>query len=133
MKPKRLTLLVLATACAAAAYAQPSMDALFPIPEDAQRVLEQRCIFCHGEVIDGEAEIREDLDLSSEAAIRDTLADAELLLELIEDDEMPQEAKLSYRLRKRPEMQQRLREIKSEYEANEEKEILLKWLRGAVQ
>lgn len=111
----------------------PSLQGLFPIPEDVRKILDQRCVFCHGEMIDGEAEIREDLDLSTEAAIRATLFDLETLQSQIEEDEMPQEAKLSFRLRRRPEMQERLRELKAAYEESDEKAKLLDWIKGATK
>ncbi|EDY80919.1 hypothetical protein VDG1235_536 [Verrucomicrobiia bacterium DG1235] len=127
------SLLIFATLAATTLSAEdgdPSIQHLFPIPEDVREILDQRCVFCHGEVIDGEAEIREDLVLSTEAGIRETLFDLDTMLELIEEDEMPYEAKLSFRLRRRPEMQQRLKDIKVAYEENGEKEKLLAWLRS---
>lgn len=111
----------------------PSLAPLFPVPPEIREILDQRCVFCHGEVIDGEAEIREDLDLSNEEAIRATLFDLETLQSQIEEDEMPQEAKLSFRLRRRPEMRERLDQIKEDYEANNEKEKLLAWIKGQVE
>lgn len=115
----------------AAAQGDPSLDGLFPIPNDVQQILDNRCLFCHGEVIDGKAEIREDLDMSSDKAIKETLFDLETLKIVIEDDEMPHDAKLSFRLRKRPEMQERLKSIKADYNAKNEKERLLEWIAKA--
>lgn len=111
----------------------PSLVGLFPIPDEIREILDRQCVFCHGEMIDGEAEIREDLDMSSDAAIRETLVDLETLLDQIEEDEMPQEAKLSFRLRRRPEMQDRLKKIKDDFDANGEKEKLLAWIQAAAE
>lgn len=129
----RITALIALSTLTFSALAEegdPSIQHLFPIPEETRQIIEQRCVLCHGEVIDGEAEIREDLNLSSEEAIRATLYDLEVMIEMIEEDEMPHEAKLSFRLRRDPEMQRRLREIKSAYEEKGEKEKLLAWLRS---
>ncbi|HYD84612.1 MAG TPA: hypothetical protein VEA63_11180, partial [Opitutus sp.] len=87
---------------------------------------------CHGEVIDGKAEIREDLDLSTDDAIRETLSEPGRLKEMIANDEMPHEAKLSFRLRRNPQMQERLTKLKADYDANGEKEILLAWLKDVT-
>jgi hypothetical protein len=89
-------------------------------------------VFCHGEVIDGEKEIREDLDMSTDDTIRETLFDLETLMAVIEEDEMPYESKLSFRLRKRPEMRERLEKIIADYDENGEKEILIAWLTRAA-
>jgi hypothetical protein len=125
-----LTLITLAILTPFARAADPGtpLDGLFPIPENVRQILDQRCVFCHGEIIDGEAEIREDLDLSNDDAIRETLFDLETIIGVIDEEEMPYEAKLSFRLRKRPEMRDRLDKIKAAYEENSEKEILLEWL-----
>lgn len=134
MIPRKLLPLSLFTVVsltsALAEEGDPSIQHLFPIPDDVREILDQRCVFCHGEMIDGEAEIREDLILTDEAAIRETLLDIDTMLEMIEEDEMPHEAKLSFRLRRRPEMQERLKDLKAAYEENGEKEKLLAWLRA---
>jgi hypothetical protein len=106
--------------------------ALFPMPENVKKIMETRCVMCHGEVHDGKAEIREDLNLSSEEAIRETLSEAGRLKEVIAKDQMPQKAKLSFRLRKNPEMKQRLEAIKADYAKNGEKEVLMAWLKDVV-
>jgi hypothetical protein len=127
-----LTATLLLTSPARAADGNPSLDGLFPIPENVRQILDQRCVFCHGEVIDGEKEIREDLDMSTDDAIRETLFDLETLMAVIEEDEMPYESKLSFRLRKRPEMRERLEKIIADYDENGEKEILIAWLTRAA-
>jgi hypothetical protein len=45
---------------------------------------------------------------------------------------MPYESKLSFRLRKRPEMRERLEKIIADYDENGEKEILIAWLTRAA-
>lgn len=120
--------LFIAFATPAAFAADPALDALLPVKPEIRRILDQRCVLCHGEVIDGTAETREDLDLSTDEKIRETLVDVQTLIDVISGDEMPQESKLSFRLRKRPDMQERLKTLKAEYEANGEKQILLNWL-----
>lgn len=106
----------------------PSIQHLFPVPAEVRKILDQSCVLCHGEMIDGRAEIREDLDLSSEAAMRETIFDLDSMLFVIEDDEMPQETKLSTRLRQIPQMQERLDKLKHAYEENGHKQTLLAWL-----
>ncbi|WP_221029798.1 hypothetical protein [Actomonas aquatica] len=109
------------------------LDALFPIPAEVRTILDQRCVMCHGEEIDGEREIREDLIFSTDAEIRETLIDPYFMYELIRDDEMPQEAKLSFRLRRDAKMQERLDQLVADYEAKNEKAVLIKWLTTALK
>lgn len=108
------------------------IDALLPLKPEVRKVLNQSCVMCHGEVFDGKAEIREDLDLSTDDAIRRTLSEPGRLKEVIANNEMPQEAKLSFRLRRDPKMQERLAQLKADYEKNGEKEILLAWLKDVT-
>ena len=126
--PALIALLATSTGFAAA----EKNDALFPMPDNVKKIMETRCVMCHGEVHDGKAEIREDLNLSSEEAIRETLSEAGRLKEVIAKDQMPQKAKLSFRLRKNPEMKQRLEAIKADYAKNGEKEVLMAWLKDVV-
>lgn len=132
MTPRLVLALLAATSATLAARADDAADALLPTPPEVRQVLDQRCVFCHGEVIDGEAEIREDLDLSSDAKIRETMGHIGDFVEMIETGEMPHEAKLSFRLRKNPEMRARLDAIKKAYDENGEKEVLLAWLKKAL-
>lgn len=122
-----LTLLASSPASLAAADAA-SAETILPVPAPAREVLNQSCVMCHGEVIDGAPEIREDLDLSTDEAIRTTLADPQKLREMIAENEMPHKAKLSFRLRKQPQMQERLAALKADYDQNGSKEKLLAWL-----
>lgn len=125
----RSLLLVFASTPALLA-ADAAVEGLLPISPEIRQILDQRCVMCHGEVIDGTPEIREDLDLSTDDAIRSTLH-AQSMADLIATGEMPHKAKLSFRLRKRPEMQERLKEIKQAYDANGEQQKLLAWLGAA--
>ena len=131
--PKRsLATVLLSTLLPATAFAVDA-DALLPVSPEIREILNARCVFCHGEIIDGEAEIREDLDMSTDEAIAETLADVEILHEFVHDDEMPQEGKLSFRLRRNPEMRARLNTLIEEYEASDEKAKLLAWIEAALE
>ncbi len=104
-------------------------DSLFPLPENVRQIMNNRCVMCHGEVHDGKTEMREDLDLSTDARIRETLSEAGRLKEVLVKNEMPQKAKLSFRLRRNPKMKEQLETIKAEYDKNGEKEVFLAWLK----
>ena len=125
-----LALLVLSSPALAASGAE--YDTLLPLPKDVRQIIDQRCVMCHGEVIDGKAEIREDLDMSTDQTLRDTLSEPGRLKEVIVKDEMPHKAKLSFRLRRNPEMKERLETIKAEYDKNAEKQVLMAWLKDVV-
>jgi hypothetical protein len=109
-----------------------ALDSLLPLPKDVRQIMDQRCVMCHGEMIDGKAEIREDLNLSTDEAIRETLSEPGRIKEVLAKDEMPHKAKLSFRLRKDPKMRERLETIKSEYDKNAEKAVLMAWLKDVV-
>ncbi|MCC5024547.1 MAG: hypothetical protein J6386_17915 [Candidatus Synoicihabitans palmerolidicus] len=64
---------------------------------------------------------------------RETLSDPLTLYELIRDDEMPQEARLSFRLRKNPAMRARLKQIQADYESKGEKAVLIAWLEASLK
>ena len=108
------------------------LDTLLPLPKDVRQILDQRCVMCHGEVYDGKAEVREDLNLSTDDTIRETLAEPGRLKEVLTKDQMPHKAKLSFRLRRNPEMKARLEAIKADYDKNGEKAVLLAWLKDVV-
>lgn len=108
------------------------MDTLLPLPKDVRQIFDQRCVMCHGEVFDGKAEIREDLNLTTDETIKETLSEPGRLKEVIAKDEMPHKAKLSFRLRRNPEMKARLEGIKSDYDKNGEKAVLMAWLKDVV-
>ncbi len=107
-------------------------DVLLPVPAEAREIFNQSCVMCHGEVIDGKAEIREDLDMSTDEKIRETLMDPQKLRQMIAEEEMPHKAKLSFRLRKQPPMHERLDALKADYEKNGSKEKLLAWLNAVL-
>lgn len=134
--PARFTALVFTLASFTSAPllvgAESPADVLLPLPAEAREIFNQSCVMCHGEEIDGKVEIREDLDLSTDEKIRETLLDPQKLREMIADEEMPQKAKLSFRLRKQPPMQERLETLKADYEKNGSKEKLLTWLNAVL-
>ena len=115
-----------------AASGGAAFDSLLPLPKDVRQILDQRCVMCHGEEIAGKPEIREDLNLSTDDAIRETLSEPGRLKEVIAKDEMPHKAKLSFRLRRDPKMKERLEAIKSDYDKNAEKAVLMAWLKDVV-
>ena len=123
--------LLLSTSSVFAADAA-AFDAILPLPKNVREILDQRCVMCHGEVINGKAEIREDLELTSDQSIRETLSEPGRLKEMLVKDKMPKTAKLSFRLRKDPKMKERLDAIKADFAKNGEKEILLAWLKDVV-
>ena len=125
-----LALLLLSSPALAANGAE--FDAILPLPKDVRQILDQRCVMCHGEVIDGKAEIREDLDMSTDQALRETLSEPGRLKEVLAKDEMPHKAKLSFRLRRNPEMKERLETIKADFDKNAEKQVLMAWLKDVV-
>lgn len=114
------------------AAADPTRGGILPVPADVRQILDQRCTMCHGETIDGKVEVREDLDLTTDEKIRETLAEPGKLKQMILEDEMPQKAKLSFRLRREASHKQRLEKIQAEYAASTEKERLLAWLKDVV-
>lgn len=120
------------SALAAVAAPDPTLQGLLPVPAEVRQILNQRCVMCHGEVIEGKAETREDLDLSTDDLIRETLSETGRLKQMILEDKMPQKAKFSFRLRHDPKMKERLETIKADYAKNGEKEKLLAWLKDIV-
>ncbi len=128
----RFTPVLLLSLLVAPLHADQSVEKLLPLPSHVREIFNQSCVLCHGEVIDGKPEIREDLDLSTDEQIRATLADAETLREVISTGEMPHDAKLSFRLRKQPEMQNRLKQLKADYDANGSQQKLLSWMESVL-
>ena len=55
--------------------AQPALEALLPVKPEIRKILNQSCVMCHGEVIDGQQETRDDVDLSTDDAIRNTVSE----------------------------------------------------------
>lgn len=125
-------LALLLSSSPAFAASAAAFDSLLPLPKDVRQIMDQRCVMCHGEMIDGKAEIREDLNLITDEAIRETLSEPGRMKEVLAKDEMPHKAKLSFRLRKDPKMKERLETIKTEYDKNAEKAVLMAWLKDVV-
>src|SRR5690606_7691416 len=113
--------LVVTATIASAPFVRADNSILLPIPAEVRTILDNRCVMCHGEVIEGEAEIREDLIMTTDQEFVDTLSDVQTLYEMIRDDEMPQEARLSFRLRRNAEMRERLAKLQEDYVAKGEK------------
>jgi len=127
-----LLALALLLPAAGALAAEPALEALLPLKPEIRKILNQSCVMCHGEVIDGQQEIRDDLDLSTDEAIRTTLPEVGRLKQYILEDTMPHKPKLGRRLRNDPKMQERLTALKADYDKHGEKAVLLEWLKDVV-
>ncbi|MFZ5496810.1 MAG: hypothetical protein ACOZE5_15935 [Verrucomicrobiota bacterium] len=110
----------------------PAFDTLLPLKPEVRKVLDASCVMCHGEVIDGEKETRDDIDFSTDEAIRATVAKAGKLKQMILEDKMPHKPRLSRRLRNNPALQERLTTLRADYDANGHKAILLEWLKDVT-
>ncbi len=129
MTPPRLPAILLAALSATAAFAaEPALEARLPLKPEIRKILDNSCVFCHGELIYGEKEVRGDVDLSSDAEIKATVTELGRFKQYILEDKMPQKPRLSRRLRNDPAMQARLTQIRADYDANGEKAVLLAWL-----
>jgi len=127
--PTALLLLSLATIRLSA---DAVVDSLLPLKPEIRQVLNESCLMCHGAVIDGEQEIRDDLDYSTDDTLRATLASAGKLKQVILEDKMPHKPRLSRRLRNDPRHQERLTALRANYDANGHKQILLDWLKDVT-
>jgi mono/diheme cytochrome c family protein len=108
MIPRSSLALVSLLALSASAYAaDPVVAGLVPLKPEVRKVLDQSCVICHGEVIDGEKETRDDVDLSTDDAIRQTVENAGKMKYVIETGKMPHKTKLSRRLRGDAKLQER--------------------------
>lgn len=134
MHPSRLLLFTLTLTLPAtfAPAAEPALEALLPVKPEVRKILNQSCVMCHGEVIDGQAETRDDVDLSTDEAIRNTVGEIGRFKQYIVEDKMPHKPKLSRRLRNDPKMQERLTALKADYDKHGEKAVLLEWLKDVV-
>lgn len=112
--------------------AEPALEALLPVKPEIRQILNQSCVMCHGEVIDGQQETRDDVDLSTDDAIRNTVTEVGRLKQYILEDKMPHKPKLSRRLRNDPKYQERLTTLRADYDKNGEKAVLLEWLKDVV-
>jgi len=111
---------------------EPALEARLPLKPEIRQILDRSCVMCHGEVIDGKKETRDDVDLSTDAAIKDTVDEIGRFKQYILEDKMPQKPKLSKRLRENAELQARLTKLRADYDANGEKAVLLAWLDDVV-
>ena len=134
MNPSRPLLLALTLTLPAGlvSAAQPALEALLPVKPEIRKILDNSCVMCHGEVIDGQAETRDDVDLSTDDAIRTTVGEVGRLKQYILEDKMPHKPKLSRRLRNDTKMQERLTALRAAYDKNGEKAVLLEWLKDVV-
>lgn len=123
---------LLALTSAARLAADAVVDSLLPLKPEVRQVLNQSCVMCHGEVIDGEAEVRDDIDYSTDESIRATLASAGKLKQVILEDKMPHKPRLSRRLRNDPKLQERLTALRAAYDKEGHKQILLDWLKDVT-
>jgi len=111
---------------------EPALEARLPLKPEIRQILDRSCVMCHGEVIDGKKETRDDVDLSTDAAIKDTVDEIGRFKQYILEDKMPQKPKLSKRLRENAELQARLTKLRADYDKNGDKAVLLKWLDDVV-
>ncbi|MES1168511.1 MAG: hypothetical protein ABUL61_05010 [Oleiharenicola lentus] len=127
-----LPALLIALPAASALAVEPELAARLPLKPEIRKVLDNSCVFCHGEVIDGKKETRGDVDLSSDEAIKETVTEIGRFKQYILEDKMPNKPKLSRRLRENTALQDRLTKLKADYEKNGEKAVLLAWLEGVT-
>ncbi len=109
--------------------ANPKADALVPLKPEVRQVIDASCVMCHGEVFDGEKEIRDDIDFSTDELLRRTLPDTGKLKQVILEDKMPHKPRLSRRLRGNTEAQARLEALRATYNNENHKAVLLDWLK----
>jgi hypothetical protein len=124
--------LLLALPAIGAFAAEPALEARLPLKPEIRQIMDNSCVFCHGEVIDGKKEIRGDVDLSTDAEIRNTVLEIGRFKQYILEDKMPHKPKLSKRLRDNPVQQERLAKLRADYDKNGEKAVLLAWLDDVV-
>ena len=127
-----LPALLLAQPATRALAIEPELAARLPLKPEIRKILDNSCVMCHGEVINGKKETRDDVDLSSDDAIRSTVDEIGRFKQYILEDKMPNKPKLSKRLREDPALQDRLAKLKAAYEKNGEKAVLLAWLEGVT-
>jgi hypothetical protein len=131
IRPLLLPALLLALP-AARLPADAVVDSLLPLKPEVRKVINESCVMCHGEVIDGEKELRDDIDLSTDDAIRTTLPSAGKLKQVLAEDKMPHKPRLSRRLRNDTKQQERLTALRAHYDQAGHKAILLEWLKDVT-
>ena len=127
-----LPALLLALPAVRAFAVEPELAARLPLKPEIRKVLDNSCVMCHGEVINGKKETRGDVDLSTDDEIKSTVMEIGRFKQYIVEDKMPNKPKLSKRLRDDPALQERLTKLKADYEKNGEKAVLLAWLEGVT-
>jgi len=134
MSPTRLLTAALLAALTAirSLAAEPALEARLPLKPEIRKILDNSCIMCHGEVIEGKKEIRGDVDLTTDAEIKATVLEIGRFKQYILEDKMPHKPKLSRRLRENAALQERLTALKADYDKNGEKAVLLAWLDDVV-
>jgi hypothetical protein len=123
---------LLLTLAATRLAADPIVDGLLPLKPEVRQVIDQSCVMCHGEVINGEKETRDDVDLSTDELVRTTVTNAGKMKLVIQTGKMPHKTKLSRRLRTDEALQQRLTTLRANYDSAGHKDILLEWLKDVV-
>ena len=129
---RRLLVPAILVLTASALSANPAVDGLLPLKPEVRKVIDASCVMCHGEVFDGEKEVRDDIDFSTDALLRRTLPDAGKLKQVILEDKMPHKPRLSRRLRNNTEVQARLEALRATYDKEGHKAVLLEWLKDVT-
>lgn len=127
-----LPALLLSLPALGAFAAEPALEARLPLKPEIRKILDNSCVMCHGEVIDGKKETRGDVDLSTDADIKATVTEIGRFKQYILEDKMPNKPKLSRRLRENVALQERLTKLRADYDKNGEKAVLLAWLDDVV-
>jgi hypothetical protein len=132
MITRRLLTVAALLALASSLAADPVVDSLLPLKPEVRKVINESCVMCHGEVINGEKETRDDIDYSTDDALRTTLTSAGKLKQVILEDKMPHKPRLSRRLRDNAELQARLAALRENYNQAGHKQVLLDWLKDVT-
>ena len=127
-----LPALLVSVPALSALAAEPALEARLPLKPEIRQVLDNSCVMCHGEVIEGKKEIRGDVDLSTDDEIKATVTEIGRFKQYILEDKMPHKPKLSRRLRENAALQERFTKLKADYDKNGEKAVLLAWLDDVV-
>ena len=94
-------LILVLPATRALAAVEPELAARLPLKPEIRKVLDS-CVYCHGAVVNGEKEVRGDVDLSTDDEIKGTVMEIGRFKQYILEDKMPHKPKLSRRLRNDP-------------------------------
>ena len=132
MTPRRLLPLLAFSLPITGLLADPVVDGLVPLKPEVRKVFNESCVMCHGAEIDGEKEIRDDIDFSTDELFRRTLPSAGKLKQVILEDKMPHKPRLSRRLRNNVQAQEQLTALRAAYDQQGHKAILLDWLKDVT-